>query len=99
MTDPHHDASDEGWPCHLAPGVEALLLDPATDPALFSAVLAATVAINEHRGEVPGHTTSERWPQQRRLPLGDGGLLGVAEYVVVADADPPHCVLTRVQPF
>ncbi|KAB8160222.1 hypothetical protein FH609_028395 [Streptomyces sp. 3MP-14] len=95
MTDPH--AEGDGWSCYLAPGVEELLLDPAVAPALFGAILAATVAINEHQGDVPGHTASEKWPQQRRLPLGPGGVLGVAEYVVVAEANPPHCVLTRVQ--
>ncbi|GAB2891471.1 hypothetical protein [Streptomyces mayteni] len=93
-----HDDGD-GWPCYLAPGVERFLADPATDPRLFSAVFAATVAINEHRGEVPGSTASSKWPQQRRIPLGADGSLGVAEYVIVADAEPPHCVLTRVQPY
>ncbi|MDT0310250.1 hypothetical protein RM780_25330 [Streptomyces sp. DSM 44917] len=89
----------EGWPCYLAPEAESFLLDPATDPQLFSAVLAATVAINTHRGDVPGHSASAKWPEQRRLALGPDGALGVAEYVVVAHADPPHCVLTRVQPY
>jgi len=46
---------------------------------------------------VPGTTASARWPQQRRMPLGPHGSLGVAEYVIVADADEPHCVLTRIQ--
>ncbi|GAA0488683.1 hypothetical protein ACFQ2B_00185 [Streptomyces stramineus] len=46
---------------------------------------------------MPGSTASAKWPQQRRLPLGRDGSLGVAEYVIVADAYPPHCVLTRVQ--
>jgi hypothetical protein len=89
----------EGWPCHLSPEVERLLLDPKTDPQMFSAILATTVVINETSGEVPGHTASQQWPQQRRIPLGPHGSLGVAEYVVVADADPPHCILTRVQPY
>lgn len=99
MTDHEAEAEGEGWPCYLSEDVERLLTDPAINPDLFSAILAATVAINTSRGQVPGHTASPTWPQQRRLPLGPGGALGVAEYVVVADADPPHCVLTRVQPY
>lgn len=99
MSDHEPEAGDEGWPCYLSPDVELLLLDPAINPDLFSAILAVTVTINEHRGDVPGHTASEKWPRQRRLPLGADGSLGVAEYVVVADADPPHCILTRVQPY
>ncbi|RKN36678.1 hypothetical protein [Streptomyces hoynatensis] len=94
-----HEDDGEGWPCYLSPDVERFLSDPATDPQLFSAVLSVTVAINEYRGEVPGNTASSKWPQQRRLPLGTDGSLGVAEYVIVADADPPHCILTRVQPY
>ncbi|ADI12465.1 hypothetical protein SBI_09347 [Streptomyces bingchenggensis BCW-1] len=31
------------------------------------------------------------------MPLGLDGVLGIAEYVVVADAGPPQIVLTRVQ--
>ncbi|WP_161500418.1 hypothetical protein [Streptomyces antimycoticus] len=46
---------------------------------------------------VPGSTASEKWSQQRRMPLGQDGVLGVAEYVIVADADPPYIVLTRIQ--
>ncbi|MEU5735983.1 MULTISPECIES: hypothetical protein [Streptomyces] len=53
--------------------------------------------INETRGMVPGSTASVKWPQQRRMPLGRDGVLGVAEYVIVADADPPYIVLTRIQ--
>jgi hypothetical protein len=64
---------------------------------VFGAIIAATVQINETRGMVPGSTASAKWPQQRRLPLGRDGFLGVAEYVIVANADEPHCVLTRIQ--
>lgn len=87
----------EGWPCHLSADVTQLLMDPAVDPQVFSAVVALTVVINKTRGAVPGHTASEQWPQQRRVPIGEDGSLGVAEYVIVADADEPHCILTRVQ--
>ncbi|MEU6965082.1 hypothetical protein [Streptomyces chrestomyceticus] len=86
-----------GWPCVLAPEVEALLQDASLPGEVFGAIIAATVRINKSRGEVPGSTASARWPQQRRIPLGADGTLGVAEYVIVADADPPHIVLTRVQ--
>ncbi|WP_236655447.1 hypothetical protein [Streptacidiphilus carbonis] len=64
---------------------------------VFGAVVAATVAINETRGEVPGSTASQKWPQQRRMPIGADGSLGIAEYVILADADPPHILLTRIQ--
>ncbi|MFE5216387.1 MULTISPECIES: hypothetical protein [unclassified Streptomyces] len=53
--------------------------------------------INETRGEVPGSSASAKWPEQRRMPLDRDASLGIAEYVIVADADPPHIVLTRVQ--
>ncbi|WP_413098201.1 hypothetical protein [Streptomyces sp. Inha503] len=46
---------------------------------------------------VPGSTASMKWPQQRGMLLGRDGVLGVAEYVIVADADPPYIVLTRIQ--
>ncbi|KAK1177003.1 hypothetical protein B7755_001750 [Streptomyces sp. NBS 14/10] len=46
---------------------------------------------------VPGSTASVKWPQQRRMPLGRDGDLGVVEYVIVADADPPYIVLTCIQ--
>jgi hypothetical protein len=88
---------DDGWPCCLSPEVEALLQDPAVTGEVFSAIVSAIVRINTTRGLVPGSTASERWPQQRRIPLGPGGSLGVAEYVIVADAPEPHCVITRVQ--
>ncbi|WP_395292210.1 hypothetical protein ACF9IK_00300 [Kitasatospora hibisci] len=88
---------DEGWPCYLSPEVEALFQDPAVTGAVFSAIVSATVRINAARGLVPGSTASERWPQQRRIALGPGGSLGIAEYVIVADAPEPHCVITRVQ--
>jgi hypothetical protein len=64
---------------------------------VFGAIVAATIVINETRGEVPGSTASAKWPQQGRLPLGTDCGLGTAEYVIVADANPPHIVLTRIQ--
>ena len=93
MSEPYDD--DPGLPCLLSDEVSALLLDPAVPVAVFGAVMAATVLINETRGEVPGSTASAKWPAQRRMPLGADGSLGIAEYVIVAD--PPHIVLTRVQ--
>lgn len=87
----------EGLPCVLSEEVTELLMDKDLPGTVFGAIVAATVAINETRGEVPGSTASAKWPQQRRMPLGADGSLGIAEYVIVADADPPHIVLTRVQ--
>jgi hypothetical protein len=79
------------------PGGRRVAARPFPPAEVFGAIIAATVQINETRGMVAGSTASAKWPQQRRLPLGHDGGLGVAEYVIVADADEPHCVLTRVQ--
>ncbi|MGP3938411.1 hypothetical protein [Streptomyces sp. 6N106] len=92
-----HGPEPEGWPCELSGEVAALLADLSLSGEVFGAVIAATVQINETRSMVPGSTASGKWPQQRRMPLGHDGSLGVAEYVLVTDADRPHCVLTRVQ--
>ncbi|MCB5170250.1 hypothetical protein LG634_36310 [Streptomyces bambusae] len=91
------DAEAEGWPCLLSEEVSRILVDPLLDGRVFSAVVALTVAINETRGEVPGHTASDKWPELRRIPVGRDGSLGLAEYVVAARAEEPHCVLTRIQ--
>ncbi|OKJ19358.1 hypothetical protein AMK23_34215, partial [Streptomyces sp. CB02130] len=61
-------------------------MDAALPGDVFGAVVVATMLINETRGEVPGSTASPRWPQQRRMPLGAYGSLGIAEYVIAADA-------------
>jgi hypothetical protein len=90
-------AEPEGWPCLLSAEVDALLGDLSLPADVFGAIITVTVQINETKGYVPGSTASSRWPQQRRVPLGPDGSLGVAEYVIVAEADEPHCVLTRVQ--
>ncbi len=81
----------------LSEEVTELLMDVGLSGDVFGAIVAATVVINEHRGEVPGSTASAKWPQQRRMPIGPDGSLGIAEYVIVADADPPHIVVTRIQ--
>ncbi|MEO3978003.1 hypothetical protein [Streptomyces sp. CAU 1734] len=96
MSEPY-GAEPEGWPCLLSAEANALLGDVSLSASVFGAVIAVTVQINETKGYVPGSTASPRWPQQRRVPLGPDGSLGVAEYVIVADADEPHCVLTRIQ--
>ncbi|MEU8252125.1 hypothetical protein [Nonomuraea sp. NPDC048916] len=93
------ECEEEGWPCYFSESVAELLADPQISPVLFSAIAALSVEINETRGGVPGHTASPQWTQQRRVPLGTDGILGVAEYVVVADAEEPHCVITRVQVY
>ncbi|MGW1037533.1 hypothetical protein [Streptomyces antibioticus] len=96
MSEPYGE-EPEGLPCVLSEEVTELLMDRNLSGAVFGAIVAATVVINETRGEVPGSTASAKWPQQRRMPLGADGSLGIAEYVIVAEADPPHIVLTRVQ--
>ncbi|MFI8365256.1 hypothetical protein ACIGD1_34530 [Streptomyces sp. NPDC085612] len=95
MSDPYEEP--EGWPCVLSEEVTSLLMDPAIPAEVFGAVVAATVVINETRGEVPGSSASAKWPEQRRMPLGPDGSLGVAEYVIAAHAEPPQIILTRVQ--
>lgn len=92
-----YDEEPGGLPCVLSDEVSALLMDPALPGDVFGAVVLATVVINETRGEVPGSTASAKWPQQRRMPIGASGSLGIAEYVILAEADPPHIVLTRIQ--
>ncbi|NGO48639.1 hypothetical protein [Streptomyces ureilyticus] len=96
MSEPYDD-EPQGLPCVLSEEVTSLLLDKALPLDVFGSIMAATVVINETRGEVPGSTASAKWPEQRRMPLGADGSLGIAEYVIVADADPPHIVLTRIQ--
>ncbi|OAH10978.1 hypothetical protein [Streptomyces jeddahensis] len=96
MSEPESE-EPEGWPCLLSDEVAELLADKALPADVFGAIVAITVAINETRGMVPGSTASAKWPQQRRIPLGADGSLGVAEYVIVAEAAPPHIVLTRIQ--
>ncbi|MER6434515.1 hypothetical protein ABT272_44070 [Streptomyces sp900105245] len=72
-------------------------MDSTLPGDVFGAIVATTVVINGTRGEVPDSSASAKWPEQRRIPLGQDGSLGIAEYVIVADTDPPHIVLTRVQ--
>ncbi|GGO98352.1 hypothetical protein [Wenjunlia tyrosinilytica] len=96
MSEPY-DEDPQGLPCVLSKEVAELLMDKALPGEVFGAIVAATVVINQTRGEVPGSTASAKWPQQRRMPLGADGSLGIAEYVIVADADPRHIVLTRIQ--
>ncbi|WP_405640023.1 hypothetical protein [Streptomyces uncialis] len=71
--------------------VDALLGDLALPADVCGAIIAVTVRINETKGHVPGSTASSRCSQQRRVPIGPDGSLSIA------DADEPHCVLTRVQ--
>ncbi|MCL7382441.1 hypothetical protein [Streptomyces sp. 35G-GA-8] len=87
----------EGWPFELTPEVDALLGEAWLTGEVFGAIITATVQVSLPRGMGPGSTASTKWPQQRRVPLGRDGSLGVAEYVIVADANLPHCVLTRVR--
>ncbi|GAA2318946.1 hypothetical protein SVIO_098300 [Streptomyces violaceusniger] len=60
--------------------VDELLADLSLPGEVFGAIIAAAVQINETRGMVPGSAASVKWHQQRRMPLGRDGVLGVAEY-------------------
>lgn len=95
MTDPY----DEGLPCVLSENVSQLMMDPSLPPEVFGAIVAAMVTIGELGGIVPGSTASPRRPQQRRLALGAEGELGIAEYVISRDEDPPQIVITHVLVF
>ncbi|MGS2645016.1 hypothetical protein [Streptosporangium sp. G12] len=91
------EPEEEGWPCYFSEGVAEPLAGAQISPTLFSAVVALSVEINETRGDVSGRTASVQWPQRRGVPLGKDGILGVTEYVVVADAAEPHRIITRVR--
>ncbi|MFJ3883026.1 hypothetical protein ACIPW5_36960 [Streptomyces sp. NPDC090077] len=95
MTDPY----DEALPCVLSETVSQLMMDPSLPPGVFGAIVAAMVTIGETGGLVPGSTASPRRPQQRRLALGAEGELGIAEYVISRDEDPPQVVITHVLVF
>ncbi|MFE2879599.1 hypothetical protein ACFXG6_33515 [Streptomyces roseus] len=95
MTDPY----DEGLPCVLSENVSQLMMDPSLPPEVFGAIVAAMVTIGETGGLVPGSTASPRRFQQRRLALGADGELGIAEYVISRDEDPPQIVITHVLVF
>ncbi|MEU3408549.1 hypothetical protein ABZ766_31995 [Streptomyces sp. NPDC006670] len=95
MSDPY----DEGLPCVLSENVAQLMMDPSLPPDVFGAIVAAVVTIGESGGIVPGSTASPRRPQQRRLALGAEGELGIAEYVISRDEDPPQIVITHVLVF
>ncbi|MFK0202109.1 hypothetical protein [Streptomyces lavendulae] len=95
MTDPY----DNSLPCVLSETVTQLMMDPSLPPDVFGAIVAAMVTIGETGGLVPGSTASPRRPQQRRLPLGAEGELGIAEYVISRDEDPPQIVITHILVF
>ncbi|MFF3864114.1 hypothetical protein [Streptomyces sp. NPDC002209] len=95
MTEPY----DEGLPCVLSAHVAQLMMDPSLPPDVFGAIVAAMVTIGETGGMVAGSTASPRRPQQRRLALGADGELGIAEYVISRDEDPPEIVITHVLVF
>lgn len=83
----------------LSENVSRLMMDPSLPPDVFGAIVAATVTIGEMSGMVPGSTASPRRQEQRRLALGAEGELGIAEYVISRDEDPPHIVITHVLVF
>ncbi|MFI5671072.1 hypothetical protein [Streptomyces sp. NPDC051704] len=90
---------DEDLPCVLSENVSRLMMDPSLPPDVFGAIVAAMVTIGETGGMVWGSTASPRRPNQRRLPLGAEGELGIAEYVISRDEDPPQIVITQVLVF
>ncbi|MFJ3842197.1 hypothetical protein ACIPY6_42840 [Streptomyces sp. NPDC090054] len=95
MTEMFHDDSDS-WPCVLSEDVALFMMDPALPPWAIGPIVAAMVAIGESRGVLSGSTAADNWPDCRLLPLGDDGTLGIIEYVIAKEADPPQVVVTRV---
>ncbi|MER6782700.1 MULTISPECIES: hypothetical protein [unclassified Streptomyces] len=92
MSEPY----DEGLPCVLSENVAQLMLAPSLPPEVFGAIVAAMVTIGETGGMVAGSTAAPQRPQQRRLALGVEGELGIAEYVISREEDPPQVVITHV---
>jgi hypothetical protein len=93
------EVDDHEWPCLFSEAVAALLEDPATSFSLLTAVLALSVEINRTQGNPKGYTVDQSAPAFRRVVVHTDAALFVAEFTVLADADPPYSVLTRVQPI
>ncbi|MFJ1792653.1 hypothetical protein [Kitasatospora griseola] len=87
----HGEAEDD--PLVLSPAVAESLGDPGTPPDVFSAVVAFLVDLREHPFPqlslpVPGRPGMHSAPLPRDL--------GLVEYTVDDDADPPRIYLSRI---
>ncbi|MER6387061.1 hypothetical protein ACFXEL_36650 [Streptomyces sp. NPDC059382] len=98
MSDSTHEGESgpTGLPCVLSEDVARFMIDPSLPPWAMGSIIAAMVGIGETRGLVPGSTTAEEWPECRLLPLGEDGTLGIVEYVIAEDAEPPQVIVTRI---
>ena len=93
------DIHDDGWPCLFSEAVAALLEDLTTTFDLLTAILALSVEINTTRGNPKGYTVDPAAPAFRRVVVSTDKAMFVAEFTVLADADAPYSILTRVQPL
>ncbi|WP_031077724.1 hypothetical protein [Streptomyces sp. NRRL WC-3742] len=84
---------DEDDPITLSPAVEEFLADPATPADVFSAFVAFLVDLRENplphlSMPVPGRPGMYSAPLRRDL--------GLVEYAVAEDTDPPQVYVSRV---
>ncbi|MGI5447230.1 hypothetical protein ACQEVM_15900 [Streptomyces sp. CA-243310] len=98
MSDTTHEGENDpaGLSCVLSEDVARFMIDPSLPPWAMGSIIAAMVGIGETRGLVPGSTAAEEWPECRLLPLGEDGTLGIVEYVIAEDAEPPQVIVTRI---
>ncbi|MFE5588405.1 hypothetical protein [Kitasatospora sp. NPDC056531] len=93
MSDISDFPDDEHDPVTLSPVVEEFLGDPSTPADVFSAVVAFLVDLRENPFPhlcmpVPGRPGMHSAPLRRDL--------GLVEYVVNEEADPPRIYVSRI---
>ncbi|MFJ9777634.1 hypothetical protein ACIRVF_41415 [Kitasatospora sp. NPDC101157] len=93
MSDDFEHPDDEDDPITLSPVVEEFLGDPGTPAEVFSAVVAFLVDLRENpfphlSMPVPGRPGMHSAPLRRDL--------GLVEYAVNEDSDPPRIYVSRI---
>ncbi|MBP0453954.1 hypothetical protein J5Y04_31090 [Kitasatospora sp. RG8] len=93
MSDYSDFLDDEDDPLTLSPAVEEFLGDPGTPADVFSAVVAFLVDLRENpfphlSMPIPGRPGMHSAPLRRDL--------GLVEYVVNEDLDPPRIYVSRI---
>lgn len=87
-------SDDDLWPVEPSAAVADALADPGLAVALFSKIVALTVAIAEDPW-MESSAEAAQGGHWRTVPIPDGG--GIAEYVI--DEEGHRVVLTRIFPF
>ena len=82
------------WPVEPSEAAAEILADPALPVAMFSTIVALTVAIAEDPW-LAGSREVETGSMWRTLPIPHGG--GIVEYVILEDEH--RVILTRIVPF